>query len=252
MRPSRRRGQVATGTVAKLSRHRQRLLFRRFVLLQERVGRRLEARLESYFRALGRRVARRYRQQVLAAAPPYVAKQVPPPLIYRVEDEALLEQLLVAFEAELAEMIADTLEPLLSDQPPARDVVRRVARQNAARRVTNISDTIRQRIARTIERGLRDNLTDREVARSLQRIVGSPARARVIARTEMALTAQEAAHDRYARAGVEQVEISDGPDCGWTSHDDPDLADGSVRTIQEAQEYPIAHPNCVRASFPIV
>lgn len=239
------------GTVAKLSRDRQRVLFRRLTMLQDRVARRLQGRLEAYFRQLGQRAARRYRQQVEASAP-YEVKQVPPPLIYRVEDEALLERLLVAFETELAMMVAEAVEPLLSTQPPAREIVQQVARQNAARRVTNISDTIRQRIASTIERGLRDGLSDREVARNLARVVGSEGRAATIARTEMALAAQEAAHDRYARAGVEFVDISDGPGCGWTSHDDPDLADGSRRTIQEANEYPIAHPRCVRASFPVV
>lgn len=39
--------------------------------------------------------------------------------------------------------------------------------------------------------------------------------------------------------------------CGWTSHTDPDLADGSQRTIAEANAYPLAHSNCRRVSLPI-
>lgn len=38
--------------------------------------------------------------------------------------------------------------------------------------------------------------------------------------------------------------------CGWTSHDDPDLADGSTRTLEEAEAYPIAHPGCRRITLP--
>lgn len=48
-------------------------------------------------------------------------------------------------------------------------------------------------------------------------------------------------------AGRTVVLVSDGPDCGWSSHDDPELANGKIATIEEAQEFPIAHPNCVRS-----
>jgi hypothetical protein len=42
----------------------------------------------------------------------------------------------------------------------------------------------------------------------------------------------------------------DGDDCGWTSHDDPDKADGTIRTLDEASDYPLPHPNCVRGWTP--
>lgn len=73
-----------------------------------------------------------------------------------------------------------------------------------------------------------------------------------VARTEMAITSQRAAHDRYEAAGLTHVDISDGPGCGWTSHDDADVADGSRRTIAAANKHPIAHPNCVRVSMPVL
>lgn len=42
------------------------------------------------------------------------------------------------------------------------------------------------------------------------------------------------------------VQVSDGEDCGWRHHDDSELANGKIVTIEEAMEFPIAHPNCVR------
>src|SRR5690606_19881183 len=45
-------------------------------------------------------------------------------------------------------------------------------------------------------------------------------------------------------------EVFDGPDCGWTSHDDIDLALGKVVTRDEALAFPISHPRCRRAFGP--
>lgn len=52
-------------------------------------------------------------------------------------------------------------------------------------------------------------------------------------------------------SGVEWFSITDGTDCGWHSHDDPDKAHGSVRSLEEVLAYPIAHPNCSRTIQPI-
>lgn len=46
------------------------------------------------------------------------------------------------------------------------------------------------------------------------------------------------------------LEVIDGDDCGWVSHDDPDLANGSIRDIDDCGDYPIAHPGCVREFVP--
>lgn len=67
-------------------------------------------------------------------------------------------------------------------------------------------------------------------------------------------TAASIAHNAGRLAGWPDVgtwEISDGPDCGWTTHDDPDLADGSTRTREEVEAYPIAHPRCQRVVWPV-
>lgn len=38
--------------------------------------------------------------------------------------------------------------------------------------------------------------------------------------------------------------------CGWTSHDDPDKANGTVRHIDDAENHPISHPRCARSFAP--
>lgn len=52
------------------------------------------------------------------------------------------------------------------------------------------------------------------------------------------------------RLGMQFLSVSDGPGCGWTFHADPETANGKVVTIDEAQAYPLAHPNCQRSFSP--
>ncbi|MFI8930585.1 hypothetical protein ACIG3E_23260 [Streptomyces sp. NPDC053474] len=56
--------------------------------------------------------------------------------------------------------------------------------------------------------------------------------------------------NRARQAGVRQVEVFDGGDCGWTSHQDPDKATGTLRSVEEAAERPISHPRCHRSFGP--
>ena len=48
-------------------------------------------------------------------------------------------------------------------------------------------------------------------------------------------------------AGVGYVEVLDGNGCGWTSHDDPDTANGTVRPIADAMAHSLSHPRCRRS-----
>ncbi|WP_328403943.1 hypothetical protein OHS70_34095 [Streptomyces sp. NBC_00390] len=56
--------------------------------------------------------------------------------------------------------------------------------------------------------------------------------------------------NRTREAGVTHVEVFDGFDCGWTSHQDPDKANRTLRRVDEAAEWPISHPRCRRAFGP--
>ncbi|MFF3406707.1 hypothetical protein ACFYW8_10905 [Streptomyces sp. NPDC002742] len=56
--------------------------------------------------------------------------------------------------------------------------------------------------------------------------------------------------NRAREAGVRHVEVFDGIDCGWTTHQDTDKASRTVRTVEDAAEWPISHPRCRRAFGP--
>ncbi|PSK57085.1 hypothetical protein B0E38_02616 [Streptomyces sp. 111WW2] len=70
--------------------------------------------------------------------------------------------------------------------------------------------------------------------------------------TWQAVTTANTAAARTAldELGTEWVEIRDGAACGWTSHDDPDRANRTLRTIQDALAHPTAHPHCQRELLP--
>lgn len=50
-----------------------------------------------------------------------------------------------------------------------------------------------------------------------------------------------------AGAGVGWVEVFDGFGCGWIGHGDTDKANGTVRTVAEAQTAVLSHPRCQRS-----
>jgi hypothetical protein len=70
--------------------------------------------------------------------------------------------------------------------------------------------------------------------------------------TWQAVTTANTAAARTAldELGTQWVEISDGADCGWLSHDDPDRANRTLRTVQDALAHPTSHPHCVRELLP--
>lgn len=75
-------------------------------------------------------------------------------------------------------------------------------------------------------------------------------RARTIARTELAVAQSKTVAQELRAQGKTHVRIYDGLGCGWRHHDDGDYANGSLRLIEDYLNYPIAHPNCVRAGYP--
>lgn len=95
-------------------------------------------------------------------------------------------------------------------------------------------------------------LVDSWLSTGTGRILGggtSPTSSRsyLIALTETASTWNVSALASYKGLGVGFVEVFDGPSCGWTSHNDPDLATGSIRSVAAANAQPLSHPRCQRA-----
>ena len=71
--------------------------------------------------------------------------------------------------------------------------------------------------------------------------------AEMLMRTRTAVAFNQGSLDQFSQFGVGWVEVLDGQGCGWTSHDDGDTADGTVRTVQAAGQHPLSHPNCRRS-----
>ncbi|MET7713666.1 hypothetical protein [Streptomyces sp. NPDC005407] len=59
-----------------------------------------------------------------------------------------------------------------------------------------------------------------------------------------------AARTALDELGCHWMEVRDGHGCGWTSHDDMDKADGTLRTVQDSLAHPTAHANCIRELRP--
>ena len=163
-----------------------------------------------------------------------------------------------------AELIGVVYEP----RPEAVIELRRIGRRRIRRIAANAST--RRAVARSISVGETAGLTPQAIARGTGKqakalraagkwlpvrdtvIETYKRRADTIVRTELALAHQHASHEEYKRLGVTVVEIFDGSDCGWRSHGDSDKANGSFRKLSDAERYPIAHPNCLRASAPTI
>lgn len=117
----------------------------------------------------------------------------------------------------------------------------------AGERIVGISDTTRARIVAVLKQGLELGEHPFEVAERLRTDFGfSRARARVIARTEMAEAYAAATLGAYREAGVERVRVWDGTD--W---DEPCRAvHGTTQTLEWYRGNRTAHPQCTRAVAP--
>jgi hypothetical protein len=69
-------------------------------------------------------------------------------------------------------------------------------------------------------------------------------------RTSTALAYNAGTLNAGREAGVQWYHVTDGLDCGWSSHQDTDLAAGTVRSAEECAAYPISHPRCARGFSP--
>lgn len=121
--------------------------------------------------------------------------------------------------------------------------------------VAGINEDSRAMLTTAIESGLAAGDGTAVIAQDLYDLVAGwgKARSETIARTETAHAYNWAAIAGYRDSGIVGSSIClDSPDCGWDGHDDPEPADGTVRSFDEAEEFPTSHPNCVRAFAPNV
>jgi len=74
--------------------------------------------------------------------------------------------------------------------------------------------------------------------------------AEMVIRTKTAEAYQEGGLNQGEQLGIDWWEVMDGPGCGWTSHDDPQKADGMIVPLASARAHPLSHPNCRRSTTP--
>lgn len=74
--------------------------------------------------------------------------------------------------------------------------------------------------------------------------------AQMVVRTKSAQAYNAGAFMSARDHGVQWMECYDGPACGLTYHDDPELANGLILPLDQAESWPIAHPNCARSWGP--
>jgi len=72
----------------------------------------------------------------------------------------------------------------------------------------------------------------------------------MVTRTRTAEAYQAGGFNQGERLGIEWWEVFDGDSCGWEFHDDTQTANGMIVTLDDAQAYPISHPNCQRSTSP--
>lgn len=154
-------------------------------------------------------------------------------------------------------LVADQVDvPVPLDLADPDDPLRRIIDEQSGLRIVGIEAETRRRVAGYVDQATQEGMSPGGLASLIQDDRSGAfgkARAIVIARTETGTAYNLASLEGYRASGrVEYVQIFDGDECGWTEHDDPDLADGSIRTLDEAEEHPLSHPNCVRAWAPVV
>ena len=159
--------------------------------------------------------------------------------------------------AQAAKLSADLVSEQVGDvvTVQARRLQKLIERETG-RAIKSIEETTRARVASYIDQALVEGLSPSELSRLIAEDKSGAftrMRARVIARTESGTAYNKTSVEGYRASGrVKACKVYDGKDCGWTSHDDPDKANGSKRSLKDCAKQPLGHPNCTRGFAPVV
>lgn len=69
----------------------------------------------------------------------------------------------------------------------------------------------------------------------------------MLMRTKTAECFNEGTFNQLDEFDIGFVEVFDGVNCGWSTHNDGDSANGSIRTLKDARSHPLSHPRCRRS-----
>ncbi|MFI6464510.1 hypothetical protein [Streptomyces sp. NPDC050538] len=212
------------------------------------------ATLEEFKKAI-----RAFRHRVDQEAQQFVQRQLPH--LYAGGAQAAAEALDMAFS--WTTFHRDALQSLAADS--YADFLRRS--QEAERMANQFYRAVRDAARREVPLLAAGNMTAKQAAKNLADrlaaehklthvVYRNGARVPVRAWAEAATLAKSAVAynagtlNRTREAGVTMVEVFDGLDCGWTTHQDTDKANRTVRTVEDAAEWPISHPRCRRGFGP--
>ncbi|MEV7381954.1 hypothetical protein [Streptomyces lydicus] len=212
------------------------------------------ATLEEFKQAI-----RDFRQRVDQEVQQFVERQLPH--LYEQGGRTAAEALGTTFTWTMFHR--DALQSLAADS--YADFLRRS--EEAERMATQFYRAARQAARREVPLLAAGNMTAKQAAKNLAGrlaaehklthvIYRNGARVSVAAWAEAATLAKSAVAynagtlNRSRQAGVSVVEVFDGADCGWVSHGDSDKANGTLRTVEDAAQWPISHPRCRRGFGP--
>lgn len=148
----------------------------------------------------------------------------------------------------IQQLAADTFDDLLGATRHVRGEMKTFIRQAArdrSRAVLIQGDTA-TRAGRALATRLRERgiaaVTYRNGARHSLRDYSD-----VAIRTKTATAFNTGTLNAGREHGVRWVQVLDGTGCGWDSHGSTDTANGSVRSLRDAEAHPISHPRCARS-----
>lgn len=153
-----------------------------------------------------------------------------------------------AMQAVATETYGNLLDATSHVKQSTKEFIREVVHNEVLQKLT-LGDTAKQAAKKIMREILAKNgpaaITYKNGARH-----GLGEYAEMVARTQTAIAYNTGSLVQCREDGVFWVEVFDGENCGWTAHDDVDLANGSVRTVEEASVFTIAHPRCLRSFGP--
>jgi len=127
-----------------------------------------------------------------------------------------------------------------------KDLIRTLARDHVSDRL--YTGTPATQAGRDLAKALRSQSVAAIVYKDGSRH-GLASYADMVVRTKTAEAYQIGGFNQAESHKVKFMEVMDGPNCGWTSHDDTTQANGMIVTLDEARAWPISHPNCRRTTI---
>lgn len=152
-----------------------------------------------------------------------------------------------AVTALAGDMMGDLLKATQGVRESTKDLVRTLTR-----------DWVRNKLYTGLtaeQAGIRlaADLTERGVTAIVYqdgRRIGLSTYTDMVMRTKTAEAYQIGGFNQGERLEIVWWEVMDGAVCGWTSHNDTQMANGMIVDLNTAMSYPLSHPNCQRATTP--